>query len=827
MDKINKTICIDNSRSHRNGLLPFVRYGGNGERIEVVNGETLGGNYGQYVCDFVLTNKTTNKEICRLKYLDLLRKYNFIQEQLLSAIYLKKKDFKNVVINKIDCEENTILSSSTVVSKWVENFDEIYELLRYQYTPMDSNFFMKSENTYVFEYPFPDEEDDVFIEIRNKLNANDFIVIIPNYDKVMQYNKEWSEWWLTNYGENWENDVFNGYSVNTNISPDFKFCHEFDTYILGKIEVSGIYDGDKIPPYIYMHEIIDRMEWFENNSASTVTAYANPNKENKHIIDIWEDNGGAEFYNFLKSLPLLWQTQKIKNRGDVSFFYKAPILEINTILNNEYDTETVYSPYELSVVADKKESAIQVFEPIPYNDMVYIKNATFADGTSAYVNAYYMKDTVQIVEENGELIYILSDASIKGNGLTPFFMSGLSSMCESKLDTLIHDSALHINNDIFGIYEQYNTNGGQLFKCVYRSGSTTTPRVEVFCSGITHEYRTIDDGNGTKVLSTVRYISTTHIGTIEETYPTTNAYQVCGQEIIGSSITDSVYDYVVISNETEDTKLSYWSANTIINYGWWDCYLYDNSNNSVVCGDGENIKSKDKKYRNITVLSCLKNLVGRSDVGDEYYFLARFKNGLIEPTDIFNGTLVTLGLPYLCNTPINVSTYEEDGTVSYDIVTSITKNLTEGNIKIEYIIGATSGNQEHTGVHYEDVIPCKFNIKENVSMDGAYTADLYYDKIDLEKTLSDVYSSEYRAHRKARLSKITGMEVGSIWTSSAAVKTLLITKESLDGILDEPKTSINLMFNRGNAAGWEKHFKLSECNTMEDLENYGNNFFNI
>ena len=30
-----------------------------------------------------------------------------------------------------------------------------------------------------------------------------------------------------------------------------------------------------------------------------------------------------------------------------------------------------------------------------------------------------------------------------------------------------------------------------------------------------------------------------------------------------------------------------------------------------------------------------------------------------------------------------------------------------------------------------------------------------------------------------------------------------------------------------NAAAWEKHFKLSECNTLEDLENYGNNFFNI
>jgi len=28
-------------------------------------------------------------------------------------------------------------------------------------------------------------------------------------------------------------------------------------------------------------------------------------------------------------------------------------------------------------------------------------------------------------------------------------------------------------------------------------------------------------------------------------------------------------------------------------------------------------------------------------------------------------------------------------------------------------------------------------------------------------------------------------------------------------------------------SAFEKHYKLSECNTMQDLVNYGNNFFNI
>ena len=56
---------------------------------------------------------------------------------------------------------------------------------------------------------------------------------------------------------------------------------------------------------------------------------------------------------------------------------------------------------------------------------------------------------------------------------------------------------------------------------------------------------------------------------------------------------------------------------------------------------------------------------------------------------------------------------------------------------------------------------------------------------------------------------------------------LLITKHNTDALQEEPKYNINLNFNRGASVAWENHFKLSECNTMEDLENYGNNYFNL
>ena len=57
--------------------------------------------------------------------------------------------------------------------------------------------------------------------------------------------------------------------------------------------------------------------------------------------------------------------------------------------------------------------------------------------------------------------------------------------------------------------------------------------------------------------------------------------------------------------------------------------------------------------------------------------------------------------------------------------------------------------------------------------------------------------------------------------------TIFITKDGSEGLQEEPKYNLNLLYNRGSAAAYESHFKLSECNTMEDLENYGNNFFNL
>ena len=130
-------------------------------------------------------------------------------------------------------------------------------------------------------------------------------------------------------------------------------------------------------------------------------------------------------------------------------------------------------------------------------------------------------------------------------------------------------------------------------------------------------------------------------------------------------------------------------------------------------------------------------------------------------------------------------------------------------------------------MHYKDTINYTSNNFDIVPIDGVYPSELYYDALDIEKSKETVFSNEYVLNRKALRSEIIGMEIGTQWTGEGAVSALLFTKDGAEGLQEEPKYNINMLYNRGNAAAWENHFKLSECNTMEDLENYGNNFFNL
>ena len=792
MDRIEKIINIDNSRSHRNGLLPFVQYGGDGKIKEVTAIDT-NGNYGQYVCDFCVYSGDTNVEIARLKYLDVLRNYYTIQEYLRDAVYVKKSSTLIELVSKIDCE-NPIAATTISEEFFKENFEEITEKGRYEYIPLDINLFKTNKFGYVFTEPnIPEEErteeEEALLEKVSKhkelIGNSDFFVLVPNYDEVMHLNSWWNDWWVDNFKEEWENDVFVGYTQCDN--EGFKFCEDVEKYILGQIEVvgSGI-TGSRVPTFVYYVNHFDLKNWFETHSATTVAAYEEPTKENEWIRYAWEERGGGNFYDFLSKNTPIWQSYISLTKPENYFKYAAPTVDLGVIINAEEEYETLYNVYEYSVNDGRTEGAVK-----PY----------------------------------------IVPASGVGSALTTSWVECSSAYCESRLDTLIHPKALRITNDVFGIFEEFDKNDGyvgQLFECTYRTGFSKTNRIVASSTVITYTYDDTKDKEGNIIdMKTTTSEKVTNSTQAEEC-PDTSAYQIFDTTILSESAwTETTSKEEKDKNNRLTKQEYYFSAFTRYEYGWWECEKITDT--KIICGDGENLKAGEYKYRNVLIVSCLPALVGPCNPGDKYYVMARYDNGLIHPKNIEgkDATIVSMKIPYKVDKPQNIVSYE-DGTIVYDKIIS-TINIEGANkMIIKYAKGITSGDtEEQSGIHYEETLYYSENNLAKVPIDGIYMADLYYDVLGDNSEKTSVYSEEFRKYRLVRKAKITGMEVGTQWTEENAVNAMLFTKDGYEGLQEEPKYDINLLYNRGNAAAWGNHFKLSECNTMEDLVNYGNNFFNL
>ena len=806
MDRISKTICIDNSRSHRNGLLPFVRFGGSGI-TEEVSSESTNGNYGQYVCDFTIYSGET--EYARLRYLDVIRKYNFIQEQIRNGVFVKKYVISQDELTKLDCETNKSVTTPPLnLNIFITDFDERNTKLTYEFRPLDSQYFYEKNGYYVYERPLQyteikDKNDDELTDdektLKEKIeniesfiepekepeNSEKFFIILPNYDDVIKYNKEWNEWWQENFkAEKWEEKIFGGYEEpNENISTEFKFCYDVDSYILGRVEV--VYSGNtgsKVPNYVYYTEIWDLKKWFEDNSGITVSAYANPSEETEWLIKQWEERGGGDFYNFLTGITYTnkWQTNKEVSINGRTFKYSPPLLNLEAIINAEIENEYLFTPYEYSIVNNLKENAVCEYSATPISNL----KPQFITYDSAH--------TVKV---------------------------------ESQLQTLIDPMAIQVYRGIFGSFEYFDESGvtGQMFKCTYCSGWSETPDAYFYHSAITFEW---GDGKDEEKILVKSGLSITSGETKEVPPSADKAYQVCCVEILSHSAT-SAYSANIVSGDTTypESIHSEYTMSSWTQYRWWKCESADTE--GLICADGEDVKSEEKKYRNVTILSCIDSLVGKKNVGNIYYVLARFDNGRVNPTTILEGGEIhSLKIPYIPGKELNIVSYE-DGTEVYDKVVSRTPKKDQGVVEIEYVKGVKSDLSGTTGVHYKDTINYTSNNFGIVPIDGAYPAELYYDTLDFEKSKETVFSNEYILNRKVLRSEIIGMEVGTQWTSEGAVSALLFTKDGAEGLQEEPKYNINMLYNRGNAAAWENHFKLSECNTMEDLENYGNNFFNL
>ena len=217
-----------------------------------------------------------------------------------------------------------------------------------------------------------------------------------------------------------------------------------------------------------------------------------------------------------------------------------------------------------------------------------------------------------------------------------------------------------------------------------------------------------------------------------------------------------------------------------------------------------------------------------------YFFMVKYNNSPESPMTI----------PYKKGNTANVYLVQSGTSGGTDWVYrgDFIDTISSGNSVFEatYVIGGyysgdSRGNFISPVTGTGDIYREKYTLQEEhvdyVALDGVDNVPVYSDYIDFDGAAKEFYSPRYGLYRTGNTANIISATSGEFWVKkddgSYANDAYLAKEEYLTAFSLPPKVDVNVTIDRGGASAFEKHYKLSECNTMQDLTQYGNNFFNI
>ena len=260
----------------------------------------------------------------------------------------------------------------------------------------------------------------------------------------------------------------------------------------------------------------------------------------------------------------------------------------------------------------------------------------------------------------------------------------------------------------------------------------------------------------------------------------------------------------------------------------------------LVNGDGmtsEEIASSQstKYYRSVTTRASAQRIAEVYDeeknegepIANVFYFNVKYDNSESSPMEcpykVGNATNV-----YLLDSGSNI--YRGDFIV--DVNTGDGKTF-----KVEYVVGGyfkgdENGNfiewpdeyHEFGDIYYEEYGLDKTHV-DYVALDGVDNVPVWSEYIDFAGAAKEFYSTRYGLIRTGNTATILRLTSGDIWNKDFAYDAYLTKEDYLTGFSLPPKVDVNVTVDRGGASAFERHYKLSECNTMQDLENYQNGYF--
>jgi hypothetical protein len=238
-------------------------------------------------------------------------------------------------------------------------------------------------------------------------------------------------------------------------------------------------------------------------------------------------------------------------------------------------------------------------------------------------------------------------------------------------------------------------------------------------------------------------------------------------------------------------------------------------------------------YRSVTTKSAAKRIseVYEEENGEtsKFYYKVKYDNSEEVPMTIPYSVGNTANVYYVTSGDTEGDPYIYRGDFIIDA------KLTNSTFSATYVIGGYySGDSRGAYDKYigsGDVYYEKYTIEKGhvdyVALDGVDNVPIYSDYIDFKDSEREFYSPRYNLYRVGNTANIISAATGDIWREGYAYDGYLAKEDYLTNFSLPPKVDVNVTVDRGGVSAFEKHYKLSECNTMQDLVNYGNNFFNI
>ena len=247
-------------------------------------------------------------------------------------------------------------------------------------------------------------------------------------------------------------------------------------------------------------------------------------------------------------------------------------------------------------------------------------------------------------------------------------------------------------------------------------------------------------------------------------------------------------------------------------------------------GDGKTSAEVRNKnfYRSITIAEAGRRLAEAEEIeggkeGGTYFFKVKYDNSPENP----------MTLPYATGNTANLYLVDEE-THLYrgDYISGIDRSTYPGEVVFTYVVGGYFYMDDDDNVVpafggdiYKERYAVDSGHVETAVIDGVDGVPVYSEYIDFDGAAEEFYSPRYNLYRTGNTACIVEMDTAAIWDPDFSFDAYLTKEEYLTGFSMPPKVDVNVTVDRGGVSAFERHYKLAECNTMQDLENYNNGEF--